>query len=96
MQVQEELKKTGVAVLPAGEFSYMITSKFVEDLETHRALGNPVVAITCPVRLLHGMKDTSVPYTVAMDVAQRLWSRDVHVLLRKSSDHRFSQAAESY
>ena len=77
--------------MSVGEFSYVLTSKFVKDASSHTLLDQPVILITCPVRLLHGMQDKSVSYTVAMDTAQRLWSRDVHVLLRKSSDHRFSQ-----
>lgn len=92
IQVVEELERTGEAVLPVGDFSYILTTKFVEDLANNNILRHNVVPITCPVRLLHGMKDTSVPFTVAMDIAQRLWSKDVHVLLRKNSDHRFSQA----
>lgn len=43
------------------------------------------------VRLLHGMKDDSVPYEVSVELGRKLYGDNVHVLLRKKADHRFAQ-----
>ena len=40
------------------------------------------------------MQDKLVPFTVAVELAEKLWTRDVEVVLRKSADHRFSQPEE--
>lgn len=52
------------------------------------ALGE--VSIKCPVRLLHGMKDNTIPYRNSVNIAEKLTSKDVSVQLIKESDHRFS------
>lgn len=90
--MKQEVDTKGAAVFSVGEYSYVITSKFLQDKAGHTALDDPVLDIACPVRFLHGMNDESVPFSVAMETAERISSRDVHVLMRKTSDHRFSQA----
>lgn len=57
----------------------------------HSLLHNDTIPITAPVALLHGMKDASVPYKVAVELAAKLQSPEVSVSLRKNSAHRFSQ-----
>jgi dipeptidyl aminopeptidase/acylaminoacyl peptidase len=52
------------------------------------------IALDCPVRLLHGMNDVSVPWQTSLSLAERLASRDVVVTLVKGGDHRLSREAE--
>ncbi|MCG8621526.1 MAG: alpha/beta hydrolase [Proteobacteria bacterium] len=53
--------------------------------------GSPL-AITCPVRLLHGMRDAEVPPATAQAIADALPAEtDVQVMLDADADHRFSQ-----
>ncbi len=40
------------------------------------------------------MMDESVAYEISVRIAEKLWTRDVEVLLRKGADHRFSQPEE--
>jgi hypothetical protein len=47
-----------------------------------------------PVRLLHGMRDESVPWRLSLDLAERIRSRDVAVTLVKDGDHRLSTPAD--
>jgi len=47
--------------------------------------------ITCPVHLLHGMKDEEVPWRTATATADALASDDVEVTLVKGAGHRFSE-----
>jgi len=47
--------------------------------------------ITCPVHLLHGMKDDEVPWQTATQTADCLAGPDVEVTLVKEAGHRFSE-----
>ncbi|MGN3974545.1 alpha/beta fold hydrolase [Tsuneonella sp. SYSU-LHT278] len=49
------------------------------------------IAIDCPVRLIHGMRDDDVPWEVSRRLVDALRSSDVHLLLVKDGDHRLSR-----
>jgi len=49
------------------------------------------IALTCPVRLLHGLEDAEVPVATALHLASALDSTDVQVTLVKGGDHRLSR-----
>jgi alpha-beta hydrolase superfamily lysophospholipase len=53
-----------------------------------------VIALECPVRLLHGMSDASIPWQTSLSLAKRLASCDVAVTLIKDGDHRLSREAD--
>lgn len=69
---------------------YPITKALIEDGRTHLLLQRPI-AVHCPVRLLHGMKDEAVPWTTAPRIAEALLSDEVRVSLIKDGDHRLSR-----
>ncbi len=71
---------------PAG---YLVTRRLIEEGRNHLLLRAPI-AIACPVRLLHGMKDPDVPWQTSLRLAERLQSRDVTVTLAPEGDHRLS------
>ena len=49
------------------------------------------IALDCPVRLLHGMRDHSVPWQTSLRLAERLTQRATStVTLVKNGDHRLS------
>jgi pimeloyl-ACP methyl ester carboxylesterase len=49
------------------------------------------IAIDCPVRLIHGMRDDDVPWEISRRLVDALRSRDVHLTLVKDGDHRLSR-----
>ncbi|MEE4205386.1 MAG: alpha/beta hydrolase [Erythrobacter sp.] len=63
---------------------------FFADAEGHMRLGREI-GIECPVRLLHGQRDTDVPWEVSVQLAKNLRSGDVQVCLVKDGDHRLSR-----
>jgi pimeloyl-ACP methyl ester carboxylesterase len=69
---------------------YRITQALLEDGRNHLLLRGDV-AITAPVRLLHGMADPDVPWQTSLRLAERLASRDVRLTLIKDGDHRLSR-----
>ena len=56
------------------------------------SLLNHTIELDCPVRLLHGIQDDSVPWQNSLDLAAALISSDVEVTLVKTGDHRLSEA----
>jgi alpha-beta hydrolase superfamily lysophospholipase len=56
-------------------------------------LGGPI-AITAPVRILHGMVDEAVPYALSLRLVEHLASQDVQLTLIKDGEHRLSRPAE--
>ncbi|MCD6036030.1 MAG: alpha/beta hydrolase [Rickettsiales bacterium] len=90
-QMKKALLERGQVDLPSdySEKPYSITRALVEDGRTHRVLQKPI-ALSCPVRLLHGMKDDDVPYRFSAELAECLQGEDVRVMLLKHGDHRMS------
>lgn len=68
---------------------YTITMDLIEDGRNHLIMRGPI-PIQVPVRLLQGMRDTSVPHRLALLLADRLETDDVQVHLLKDGDHRLS------
>ncbi len=66
---------------------------FWRDGDAQRLLGGEI-ALTCPVRLIHGQADADVPWDLSLRLAQRLRSADVQVMLVKDGDHRLSRDAD--
>jgi pimeloyl-ACP methyl ester carboxylesterase len=70
---------------------YPITMQLIEEGRKHLLLSRAAIAIHVPVRLIHGMKDTSVPWSTAPRLASLLLADDVRVKLIKDGDHRLSR-----
>jgi pimeloyl-ACP methyl ester carboxylesterase len=89
------LMREGRVVLPSDfdPAGYLYTRALIEDGRRHLLLGGPI-ALDMPVRLLHGMRDESVPWRLSLLLAERLTGRDVTVTLVKDGDHRLSTPAE--
>ena len=67
-----------------------ITRALIEDGRNHLLLSAPI-ALDCPVRLLQGQADPDVPWEMALRIADRITSPDVHVTVVKDGDHRLSR-----
>ena len=72
------------------EAPYPITKKLIEEGANHLLLRNDI-PLTCPVRLIHGMCDESVPWETSLRLARALKSDDVRLALVKDGGHRLSR-----
>jgi pimeloyl-ACP methyl ester carboxylesterase len=52
---------------------------------------NADVPLSCPIRLIQGQCDDTVPWQTALSLRDRLCSADVQLLLVKDGDHRLSR-----
>ncbi|HWD60419.1 MAG TPA: alpha/beta hydrolase [Stellaceae bacterium] len=75
---------------PYDEAGYLYTRALVEDGDCNLVLRAPI-PLACPVRLLHGMADVSVPWQQSLTLAERLQGADVTLTLVKDGDHRLSR-----
>lgn len=66
---------------------------FFADAECHVRLDGPI-AITCPVRLIHGKQDADVPWEISLRLKDVLASADVQVTLVEDGDHRLSRESD--
>jgi len=82
-------------LLPPSEYGppVPITKKLIEEGRRHLLLGSKI-AITCPVRVLHGMRDPDVPWQQSLKLAECLESDDVRLIFLKDGDHRLSREAD--
>ncbi len=92
---RRELSETERVILPSDYdlAGYIYSSELIEDGRRHLLLRSDI-ALDCPVRLLHGMRDRSVPWRTSLRLADRLASGDVAVTLVKTGDHRLSSGPD--
>ena len=91
-ELRATIQRDGQARIPSayGEEGYLITRKLIEDGRQHLIMGKPI-PVSCPVRLIHGMRDEDVPYRASIDLAANLQSDDVRVELVKDGNHRLAR-----
>ena len=57
---------------------------FMQEAEQHMLLGRDRgIAVACPARIMHGLRDTVVPCTVASQLLEQLQASDVQLTLVK-------------
>ncbi|MGZ8287006.1 MAG: alpha/beta fold hydrolase [Allosphingosinicella sp.] len=78
---------------PHGESPYVTTRAFWESGEALKLLHGEI-PIGCPVRLLHGLDDSDVPWPISLRLTERLESPDVRAVLVKGGDHRLSRPGD--
>ena len=90
-EIRKTLQRDGVYYEPSAysDTPYTITMKLIEDGRNHLVMRERM-PIKVPIRLLHGMRDDSVPYELSLRIAENVESEDVQVCLVKDGDHRLS------
>ena len=49
------------------------------------------IPVQCPIRLLHGMRESDVPWQTSLEIAEQVTGNDVVLQLAKDGDHRLSR-----
>jgi pimeloyl-ACP methyl ester carboxylesterase len=90
-EVKEVLARDGVYYEPSlyGD-PYPITKHLIEEGRSH-LIGEGLLHLDLPVRILQGMCDPDVPWGHALDLVDLLCCGDVEVTLIKDGDHRQSR-----
>jgi pimeloyl-ACP methyl ester carboxylesterase len=92
---RRELYDMGTVTLPSeyDPAGYTYRLSLFEDGRRHLVM-REAITLECPVRLLHGMQDTAVPWKTSLSLAERIQSADIVVALVKDGDHRMSREAD--
>lgn len=91
---RRELEQTGI-VYQASEYGDPLPfSKQLIERSAAYLVMQQNIQITCPVRILHGMKDRSVPWQLSLELVEALASQDVRLIYVKNGDHRLSEPAD--
>jgi pimeloyl-ACP methyl ester carboxylesterase len=75
---------------PLGDERPMRIGRHLVDDGNRNLLLTGPIPLACPVRLLHGQRDDSVPWQLSMQLADTITGGDVEVTLVKDGDHRLS------
>lgn len=92
---QKEIETKGVCYVPSPFYGqvYPITKLLIEESRQYEILGKPI-ALSCPVRLIHGVQDEEVPCSYSIRLMESLVSEDVRVTLIKKGDHRLNEESQ--
>lgn len=85
------LEQTGMVYQPSEHGAPLSFSKALIERSAAHLVMNEVISITCPVRILHGLKDASVPWALSLKLVENLASQDVELIYVKDADHRLSE-----
>jgi len=93
--VRETILREGAVRMPSnyGGEPYLFTRQLIEEGRRHLVMNSPL-PIACPVRLIHGMADSEVPWRMSLALAEKLRASDVQLLLVKDGDHRLSRDSD--
>lgn len=95
-EVRQTIMRDGVYMVPSDYEAggYPVTRALIEDGRAHTIGGAPF-DIGCPVRVLHGMRDTDVPWRHSLRLTEEvLTGGDVRLTLVKDGDHRLSREGD--
>lgn len=73
-----------------GDTPYPITRRLIDDGRTLCLAGRPL-DIGVPTRIIHGMRDTDVPWQGSVELSGMLSGDDVRLTLVKDGEHRLSR-----
>lgn len=68
----------------------VITMNLIEEGRKHLLLKQPL-NLKCPLRIIHGMKDTAVPWQHSVSLIDSFEGNDVEITYIKDGDHRLSE-----
>lgn len=93
--MRETLRLDGIYLQPSeyGDEPYAITMRLIEDGKNHLLL-RETLKLSCPLRILQGMKDPDVPWQHALKIVEAYESDAVAVTFVKNGDHRLSEPAD--
>ncbi|WP_316857944.1 alpha/beta hydrolase [uncultured Cohaesibacter sp.] len=89
--IRAEIKKNGFVKRPS-DYGHPtgIALQLIEDGKQH-LFGDSLIETGCPVHILQGVGDITVPWQMSVDLVARLARDDVRLTLVKDGDHRLSR-----
>ena len=89
-EMKEEVRREGVIYRPSDYGDPLPFSLALIERSAAHLVMTSEIEVTCPVRILHGMKDADVPWRQSLKLMENLASQDVRLTFIKDGDHRLS------
>ena len=91
-----ELARRGRTILvsPDRQWRYPISQALLDDGERYRLLEQEELDIACPVRILQGQRDDSVPWKLSLKLAEKFRAQNVRLTLFKNGEHSLAEPPE--
>ncbi len=86
----KQMEQNGKIVYQGEGITFVVTKRLIESGNQNLLLDKEKINISCPVVLLQGMQDTSVPWKTALMLAEHILSNQVIVKLIKDANHRLN------
>lgn len=90
IEERKHLEQTGLIYLPTTGDPHPMTRTLFEDGRKHLILQEKF-SLPCPVRLIHGKNDDTVPWRKAEKIREQLASPDLKIIWIEDGDHRLSR-----
>ncbi len=90
-EIKQALKENGKFSYEGSGMTFTITKKLLDSGNENLILDKPSIPVICPVVLIQGMKDESVPYQKAIKIETLLESQNVVLKLLKTATHRLNE-----
>lgn len=87
---RRQLEVSGVYMLPGYDRPVPLSQAFFDEAAHWDVLGRPL-SFSGPVRILHGTRDTVVPWRHGVRLMETITSDDARMTLIKDGDHRLSR-----
>ena len=91
LEIQKEQDDGKVTIVDSGPFGTLFFMKEFaaksEELEFDLSKPN-TLQIQCPVKIIHGVQDDTVPYKQSLQVMEMISTSNVELIYQKSGDHR--------
>ena len=89
---REQLNKNGFleSASEGYESTYKITKQLIQDGKKHLLLKN-IIKLDCPIRIIQGMKDNSVPWELTHTISNQIKSEDIIKIFIKDGEHGLSR-----
>lgn len=91
--IRKQILADGVWYRPSvyDDTPYAITRRLIEEGRNHLIDRHTTIDISCPVRIIHGMRDPDVPWQHSLKLVSLLASDNVRLNLLKDAEHRLSR-----
>lgn len=73
---------------------YPMNLDLITDARNYLLLNKKHIEIKCPVHLIHGTKDTDVPFTISMRAYEKITSEEIILKLIKNANHSLSRTKD--
>jgi pimeloyl-ACP methyl ester carboxylesterase len=86
---RKDLKEKGFFEIKRddGEGYLKITEKLIKDGNKNLVLHRRKIRISCPIRIVHGMRDVKIPFKRSLKIAKKVSSNNVQTTFIKDGEH---------